>query len=207
MTRNEAKKWLEDFSLVSLPEGPEALLLAPFTFLDMISGYIRVNDLPIQLGAQDVSPFDPGAFTGEINADQIKEFGGYVLIGHSERRANFLESNEIINKKVEKALKVGLKVIVCISELDQVKALESEDLVIAYEPLSAIGSGNPENPQDVKDFVNKIKEIKNVSVIYGGSVKSANVNNYTSLENISGVLVGSASLEVNSFSALIKNAI
>ncbi len=207
MTKFEAKGWLENFSLLDHPSESETVLFAPFTLLDMLSSYIRINDvLPVNLGAQDISPFDKGAFTGEINADQIKEFGNFVLIGHSERRSNFNESNDLINKKIEKALSAGLRVIVCVSNLEQVKALNSSEIIIAYEPLSAIGTGNAENPEDVKSFVDNIKEIKNVKVIYGGSVKAENVNQYTSLENIEGVLVGSASLDANSFSSLIKNA-
>lgn len=206
MTRFEAKNWVEEFSLLDNPKDAEVLIFAPFTLLDVLSGYVKINDLPIQIGAQDISPFDSGAYTGEINAEQIKEFASFVLIGHSERRLNFSETNEIVNKKIEKALSVNLKVMVCVSELDQVKALETDNLSIAYEPLSAIGSGDPENPQDVIDFVNKIKEIKNVNIVYGGSVNSNNVNKYTSLNNINGVLVGSASLEAKSFSTLINNA-
>lgn len=207
MTKAEAKSWLEEFSLLDHPKDAEVVLFAPFTLLDMIASYIKINDLPIHLGAQDISPFDHGAFTGEINSDQLKEFGNYVLIGHSERRSNFSESNEMINKKIEKALSAGLKIVVCVSELDQVKELSSEDLIIAYEPLSAIGSGNPENPTETKSFADQIKEVKNVTIIYGGSVNSENVKNYSSLENINGVLVGSESLHAEPFSSLIKNAI
>lgn len=207
MTKFEARKWLEEFSLFDYPQEVEIVLFAPFTLLDMLDSYIKINDLPITLGSQDISPFDSGAFTGEVNAAQIKEMASYVLIGHSERRLNFSESNEMINKKIDKAKSVGLNVMVCISDLEQVKALNTSDFVIAYEPLSAIGTGNPQNPDEVINFVKKIKEIKNVSVVYGGSVKQDNVKNYTSLENIDGSLVGSESLNAKSFSTLITNAI
>lgn len=207
MSKDEAKKWLEEFSLESLPEGVQVVLLAPFTLLDMISAYIRVNSLPIDLGAQDLSPFDKGAYTGELAAEQLKEFCSYVLIGHSERRSNFKEDEEIVNKKIEKAKAAGLKIIVCVSDISQVKSLVAEDLVIAYEPLGAIGTGNAEDPGDVASFVSQIKEIKNAEVIYGGSVNPENVKNYTGLENINGSLVGSESLRSGSFSQVIKNAI
>ncbi len=207
MTKDEAKKWLEEFSLEEFPKDVQIVLLAPFTLLDMASSYIKVNSLPIQLGTQDISPFENGPYTGEINATQVKEFAEYVLIGHSERRSNFNESNEMINKKIERAQAVGLKIILCISDISQVKSLSLNNLIIAYEPLDAIGTGNPENPQDVESFVRQIKEIKNTEVIYGGSVNPENVKNYTVLNNINGTLVGSESLIAKSFVSVIRNAI
>jgi triosephosphate isomerase (TIM) len=207
MTKIEAKKWLEDFSMMSIPGNVELVLFAPFTLLDILCGYIRVNDLKITLGAQDVSQFGFGAYTGEISAEQIKEFADYALIGHSERRTNFNESIEVINKKIEKAKEAGLKILVCVSSLDQVKSLPDTELTIAYEPVSAIGTGNAEDPKSVFEMASRIKEIRNVNVIYGGSVNGQNIKDYLSIDNISGVLVGSASLDANSFGEIIKNAV
>ncbi len=203
----EAKKWLESFSMNEFPENLEIIVLPPFTLLDIISGYIRVNDLNIKLGSQDVSPFDKGAYTGEVNAQQIKEFADYVLIGHSERRTNFSESDKIINQKIEESIKIGLKPIVCISNLDQVRSLNTNEIVIAYEPLEAIGTGYPENPDSVSAFVAQIKQIKNTKIIYGGSVSADNIINYISLPEIDGVLVGGASLDSSSFVSLVKNVV
>lgn len=207
MTKDEAETWLEEFSKQDFSELPEVVLLAPFTLLDMVNTYIKDKSLPISLGAQDISPFKKGAHTGEVYSGEIKEFCSYVLIGHSERRSSFNETDEMVNKKIEEAASAGLSIIVCISNISQVKNLSSENVVIAYEPLEAIGTGNAENPEDVKLFVDQIKEIKNATVIYGGSVNSEIVKNYTGLENINGVLVGSESLKVNSFSDIIRNAI
>lgn len=206
MTKFEAKKWLEDFSMYPIQEGVEVVVFAPFTLLEMISSYIKINDMPILLGAQDISPFGKGAYTGEISAEQIKEFATYVLIGHSERRSNFTESKDMINKKIEKAKEADLSMLVCVSDLDQVKSLSVSDLALAYEPIEAIGTGKPQDPNEAQSFVSQIKDILNTTVIYGGSVNSENVINYTGIDNISGVLVGSASLDAKSFVDIIKNA-
>lgn len=210
-TKTEAKNWLEEVSAQSFPEILEVIILAPFTLLDTISGHIRVNDLPFKLGAQDVSPFDSGAYTGEISAKQIKEFADYVLIGHSERRTNFSEDKEIVRKKIEKAIAAGLTPIVCVSDLSQIDNLESnKEIVIAYEPPGVISTSgpnaSPESPALVSEFIKKLKERLSVEVIYGGSVDADNIRKYLSLENISGVLVGGQSLDPGSFINILKNA-
>lgn len=207
MVKSEARQWLEEFSEQDFPENAEIVIFAPFTLLDMISAYIKVNDLPVRLGAQDISPFEKGAYTGEINVEQIKEFGDYVLIGHSERRSNFSESDEMVNKKIEMAKAAGLNIVVCVSNLDQVNKLSSRDLVIAYEPIDAIGTGNAEDPKHTSEIASEIKNQTSASVIYGGSVNPENVKKYTGLENINGVLVGSESLHPRSFVSLIRNAV
>lgn len=206
-TKIEAKTWIEEISLADLPEGLDILIFPPFTLLDILSGYIKVNSLPFKLGAQDLSPFESGAYTGEISALQIKEFASHVLIGHSERRNNFGEDNRIVNRKIEQAISEGLNPIVCVSNLDQVRSLTSDKIVIAYEPLNAIGTGEPEDPKLVFSAVNQIKQSKNLEVLYGGSVDPSNIKSYASLENISGVLVGGQSLETQSFIKLINNVI
>lgn len=206
MTKDEAKKWLEDFSMQDIPEKIEVILLAPYTLLDMISGYIKVNDIPIRLGSQNVSRFPKGAHTGEIYANQIKELADYSLVGHSERRSNFGETDEVVNKKIQAAEEVGIKTIVCVSNLDQVNSLIADDIIIAYEPIESIGTGKAEDPHVVTEVANKIKKLKDVRIIYGGSVNSENIRNYTDLENIEGALVGTESLNAKSFLKIIKNA-
>lgn len=204
MTKQEAKRWLEDFSLLSIPENMKIVLFAPHTLLDIISGYIRVNDLQISLGAQNLSPFDSGPHTGEISANQIKEFADYVLIGHSERRSELFESENLINDKIQKAKEAGMSAVICVSDIRQVKELPDSNFIIAYEPLNAIGTGNAEDPEKVSDIILQINKIKNADVLYGGSVNSKNVKKYTDLENVSGVLIGSASLDAKSFGEIIN---
>lgn len=206
MTKYEAKDWLVDFSSLEVPQGVEVVVFPPFTLLDVMNGYVRVNSLPFKIGAQDLSPFDKGAFTGEVSASQIKEFADYVLIGHSERRKNFSESMEMVKNKIEKALSSNLKPIVCISNIEELEGLEG-DLVIAYEPLESIGTGNPADPNLVEEMAKKIKEKLNKDIIYGGSVNAENVRSFIDLPSINGVLVGGVSLDPKSFMNLIKNAI
>ena len=205
MMKFEAKDWLVEVSSLELAENLEVVIFSPFTLLDNLSGYIKVNSMPFKIGAQDISPYDNGPYTGEISAKQIKEFADYVLIGHSERRANFGETDEMINKKIEKSLGEGLSAIVCVSNLNQVRSLTSGDFTIAYEQLDAIGTGNPENPKAVLELVRQIKKIRDLPIIYGGSVSPENIKEYSSIENISGALVGGNSLNPEVFSSLIKN--
>ena len=206
ITKEEAKNWLEDFKQENFSQDIEIMLFVPYTLLDVLNGYIKANNLSVKLGAQNVSHFPKGAHTGEINAEQIKEFADYVLIGHSERRSSFSETDEIVNKKIEAAKEASLKTVVCVSSLDQVRNLSSDDLVIAYEPIEAIGTGNAQDSEEVYSFVSKIKEIKNTKILYGGSVNANNIKNYTDLENINGALIGSESLSSQSFTNIIKNA-
>lgn len=206
-TKFEAKDWLVEISNYEFPEGVEVILFPPSTLLDVVSGYVRVNSMPFKIGAQDVSPFGPGAYTGEVSAEQIKEFADYVLIGHSERRVNFSESTDMIIKKIDRAISVGLTPIVCVSELKELSGLSSSRIVVAYEPISAIGTGEAMDPNLVEDFSKEIKKINIQNVIYGGSVNSENVKNYLSLPSVDGLLVGGQSLDPKSFADLIKNAV
>lgn len=207
-TKTEAKNWLEEVSLQDIPEHLEVVIFSPFTLLDIISGYIRVNSLPLKLGAQDVSPFSSGAYTGEVSGAQIKEFADYVLIGHSERRSNFNESDEMVTEKTKRAIEKGLTPIVCVSKIEQVTSLPIDPkIILAYEPLGSIGTGNPEDPNVVSNFIKEVKDKFQLDVIYGGSVSGQNVKNYLSLDNVSGVLGGTNSLSPKSFIEIIKNAI
>lgn len=205
MTKEEAVGWFSGFSKETIPENIEVIILAPYTLLDLISNYIKERNLNIKLGSQNVSRFPKGAHTGEIYANQIKEFADYALIGHSERRRTFGETDEIVNKKIEAAKNVGIKPIVCISNLDQLNSIYS-DVIIAYEPIDAIGTGNPELPNDVGVVASKIKQIKRTKLIYGGSINSDNIKSYTNLDNIDGTLIGMDSLSAESFIKNIKNA-
>lgn len=203
-TKIEAQKWLSEIALKDFPSNLEIVVFPPFTLLDYVSSFIKVNDLPLKVGAQDVSPFNDGAFTGEVSAKQISEFASYVLIGHSERRLNFSEENKIIEEKIQRSLETELTPIVCISKLEQLG--EFRNCIVAYEPIEAIGTGQPEDPKTVEEFIEKIKLHTNSPVIYGGSVSPDNAKQYTSLKNISGLLIGGQSLNEISFMKIIQNA-
>lgn len=204
-TKIEAQKWLNEVALKDFPSHLEIIVFPPFTLLDYVSSYVRVNDLPFKIGGQDVSPFDSGAYTGEISAQQLKEFTDYVLIGHSERRSNFAESNKMVSQKIEKSLQQGLIPIVCAYDIGQLEEINS-NVIVSYEPLEAIGTGRAESPDIVEQFAGKIKTKLNCPVLYGGSVSPDNIKSYLNLKNISGLLIGGQSLDESSFMRIIENA-
>ena len=208
-TETEAKKWLEVFKNVKdLNEDlsqKEVIICPPFTLLELFKDFFLKNDIKVSLGAQDLSPFDEGAYTGEINAKQIKDFAQYVLIGHSERRKNFNETDNMLSDKVKLALDYGLKPIYIIQNKDTEIPQGIE--LVAYEPVLAIGTGEPDTPENADTISQKVlsKSI-GYNILYGGSVNSGNVNSFTIKNNISGVLVGGASLDPEEFIQIIKNA-
>lgn len=192
----------------------------------------------IKLGAQDCFWEAEGAYTGEVSAIQLRQAGcDYVILGHSERRKYLNETNEMIHQKIKLALSASLIPIVCVGEtfeqrqngatdyvlIEQTtKALEGIQLgvdkkvIIAYEPVWVIGTGQAISPNEAENAHQVIRQSlfdifsptlvkNNFWVIYGGSVDSNNVSDFVSLENTSGVLVGNASLKFNEFTAIIKN--
>ena len=208
-TETEAKEWLDAFLKIREIEnnltGKEIIICTSFQLLFMFNTYAKNNGLSVKIGAQNLSPFDEGAYTGEVNAKQIKDFADYVLVGHSERRNHFGETEDMLSKKTELALKYELTPIFLVQGKENVIPQGVE--ILAYEPVFAIGSGNPDTPENANEIAESLKS-KNTAykILYGGSVTSQNVNTFTSLPNISGVLVGGASLNASEFIEIIKNA-
>ncbi|MCH8171421.1 MAG: triose-phosphate isomerase [Bacteroidetes bacterium] len=212
----------------------EVIICPPFTSLTEVSNLL--DGTKIELGAQNMHFEDKGAFTGEISADMLKSVGcKYVILGHSERRTIFGESDEIINKKIKQALNAGLIPIFCMGEtLEQredgitndvinnqvsegIKELSEEDvnkIIIAYEPIWAIGTGKtatPEQAQEVHKFIRSLlrenfseNTSQNIPILYGGSVKPNNAEDILAKEDIDGALVGGACLDTDSFVSIIK---
>lgn len=207
------------------------VLLAP-SFVTLESLRKNLKD-EIKVAGQNVSEFDEGAYTGEVSTTMLKDIGvDDVIIGHSERREKFLESDEIINAKVKKALEDDLSVILCLGEsleikeegrevdfvreellnsLDGVKNIEK--VTIAYEPIWAIGTGKTCSSEDAEKMCREIRNIidekygevsQKIRILYGGSVKPSNAGEILSKENIDGVLVGGASLKASDFIEIIK---
>lgn len=215
----------------------DLVLIPPFTALGEVRGMIEES--PLGLGAQDVFWEEAGAFTGEISAPMLKDAGcSYVVIGHSERRQYFGETDAGVNKKTKAALRAGLMPIVCIGETleeresgrtmakvegqveDGLAGLSLEDLgkvVIAYEPIWAIGTGRTATPGQAEEvhacIRGKLREkygkdaASCAIILYGGSVKPANAYSLYKEEDIDGFLVGGASLEANSFIGIAKEAV
>lgn len=208
-TESQAKEWLADLSFIISHlsiENKEIIICAPFTLLSEIKKTIQEHQLSIKLAAQDISRFEPGAYTGEVNGAQIKEFAEYVLVGHSERRKNFDESDQELAQKVKRARDAGLEVIYCVQGKET--EIPHGIQIVAYEPTFAIGTGNPDTPENANMVALEIKK-KNPSVryvLYGGSIKPENVNSFTGMPDIDGVLVGGGSLDAKEFAYIIENA-
>ena len=211
----------------------EAVICAPFTLLKDLKQATKGTN--IKIGAQNMHFEEKGAFTGEISPLMLKELDmDYVVIGHSERRQYFNDTDETVNKKVLKALEVGIDPILCVGEtleereagntkdvckVQVEKALENvskEDLakvVIAYEPVWAIGTGKTATSEDANDVIAYIREVvanlygelaNEVRIQYGGSVKPSNVAEIMNQSDIDGALVGGASLEANDYVELVN---
>ena len=209
----------------------DVLICPGFTALCCVYGEIKNSN--IKLGAQDMYFEDEGAYTGEISPLMLKDFCEYVILGHSERRQFFNETDEVVNKKIKKALEHGLKQILCIGEtleerernktfdiiknqikgsLENINKKEIKNIIIAYEPIWAIGTGKtatPEQAEEVHSFIRKeIGKIygadaaNDLRILYGGSVKPDNINELMEKEDIDGCLVGGASLDAESFSKI-----
>ena len=193
---------------------------------------LKLNNKFLNLGAQDCSQFAVGAFTGDISASMIKEIGcKYVLIGHSERRTYYNESNSVLKSKIKNAYINNLKVIFCIGEnLDDYKNGKTKsvlnyqlsnvfnknfnfkNLVIAYEPVWAIGTNNIPSLEEIEKAHEYIKglfykkfQVENICVIYGGSVNSKNSKEIFSISSVDGGLIGGASLKVDDFKIIYDN--
>ncbi len=214
-------------SLVSIDElkDRQVVLMPPFTSLASVAELVM--NTPIKLGAQNMHWERGGAFTGEISGLFIKQLGGeYVVIGHSERRHIMGETDEEVNKKLKTALDIGLIAIFCVGEtLDErnagkteavireqlVKGLqgienEVHKMIIAYEPVWAIGTGKtatPEQAVQVHEFIRGLLR-KSPTIIYGGSVKPDNIDQLMANKEIQGVLVGGASLDPESFARIMQ---
>ena len=203
-TTSEAADWLKEFT--AIPDGATVVICVPFTVLPTFHWAVHSSHLPFLLGAQNISPFGDGAYTGEVNARQVKELADWVIVGHSERRNYFQETDEMLGKKVGLAKGVGLKVIYCVPD-DKALVPDGVD-VVAYEPVWAIGTGKTDTPENANAVIRSIKSKTKVSVcIYGGSVTPENVKQFMMTDSIDGVLPGGASLDPQKFALLIRNAV
>ncbi len=236
-TASEAIRFFDSLvSEVGNPVDREVLICPPFTALYPLGRMIRKSNAPIRLGAQNLYPAEGGAYTGEISPAMLRDAGcTHVIVGHSERRQYFRESNEFINRKIRTALDNLLTPIICVGEsLDQREARQAEavvtaqgracldgfsgqdvaKMVIAYEPLWAIGTGRTATPADAQSMHAAIRallaelhgrDVANaVRILYGGSVKPTNVDTLMAKPDIDGALVGGASLKADSFARIVQ---
>ncbi|HET8607574.1 MAG TPA: triose-phosphate isomerase [Gaiellaceae bacterium] len=203
-----------------LPEGIDVAVCPPFTSLETVVRELAGTEIAVC--AQNVHWAAEGAFTGEISARMLVELGVYgTIVGHSERRQLFGETDETVAKRVAAALEAGLWVIACVGETEaereageteavlrrQVSVLEPhEQLVVAYEPVWAIGTGKTATPQMAQDAHELIHSLLGVPVLYGGSVKPENAGELLAQAHVEGALVGGASLDVDSLAAICQAA-
>ncbi len=232
-TVKEGLKLIEDIKAQKLNNNVEAVVCVPFTLLKEVKKATEATN--IKLGAQNMHWEESGAFTGEISPEMLKEIPvDYVIIGHSERRQYFNETDETVNKKVKSALNYNIKPIICVGEtLEQRESNTAKDviknqitkafdgigknsvseIVVAYEPIWAIGTGKTASADDANDMILFIRETLGslygenkdlIRIQYGGSVKPSNVGELMSKSQVDGALVGGASLKAEDFVSLIN---
>lgn len=231
---DEAQGLIQDLSTIDIKKDRQVLICPPFVSLDMASKLLA--DSQIQIGAQNFHYDLSGAYTGEISGPMLKSLGvDYVILGHSERREIFSETDDLINKKVLSALDQDLKPILCVGETedqrqardhykivsDQVlaglKGVTREDfdkVVIAYEPVWAIGTGKTASADDAEDMCAHIRKdlakifgqdlADSCQILYGGSVKADTISELMAKANVNGALVGGASLDGKEFEQIVN---
>jgi len=218
-------------------DGQEVVVCPPFVALRSVQTLIQSDSLRLVLGAQDCHPEDEGAYTGEVSARMLARLDvGYVIVGHSERRALFGEDDALVNRKVRAVQRSGLRPILCVGEtLEEREAgravevvaaqlrgslagIEVDDpaaLVVAYEPVWAIGTGRTATPEDAQQLCAAVRGVlgevlgeataEGVRVLYGGSVKPGNIRSLMGLEDVDGVLVGGASIVADDFALIVAH--
>ena len=214
----------------------EVAVLPPYTDIRSVQTLIDADKLDIHYGAQDLSAFDKGAYTGEISGPMLEKLGcTYAVVGHSERREYHAETDEVVASKVQAAYRNNLTPILCVGEgleirkagthvehtlaqldgaLAGLKADKARSIVVAYEPVWAIGTGEVATPEDAQEVCAAIRTLlaelysgdlaDGVRVLYGGSVKSSNVAAIMAKEDVDGALVGGASLDAAEFAAICR---
>jgi triosephosphate isomerase len=216
----------------------EVVVLPPFTDLRSVQTLVDGDKLRMGYGAQDVSAHDAGAYTGEVSGAMLAKLGcSYVVVGHSERRQHHAETDEVVNAKVKAAYRHGITPILCVGEpldvrkagghvdhclaqlradLDGVPADKARSLVVAYEPVWAIGTGEVATPQDAQEVCAELRTAladlysgdlaDGVRILYGGSVKADNAPGIMAQRDVDGALVGGASLVVDDFTGIVRFA-
>ncbi|WP_314881155.1 triose-phosphate isomerase [Filifactor alocis] len=232
-TVSESVEFIEELKKEELDKEVECVVCAPFISLERLS--VASKNTAIKLGAQNVSQYDNGAYTGEISTSMLKDLNmEYVILGHSERRQYFLETNEVINQKVQKVLSSKMTPILCVGEtleeresrkmndviatqikegLANLSFEQAKGVVVAYEPIWAIGTGKTATSDQANEMAMFIRKqlrklfqdvAEDISILYGGSVKPNNIKEIMVQSDIDGALVGGAALKVDSFAELVN---
>lgn len=211
--QRSAREWFDDFARLYRPHEDVEVVVAPtFLCLEGIAEYLKKLGLEnVSLAAQDVSPFPRGAYTGAVAADLVKEMVDYVIVGHSDRRRYFHETSHDVANKFNETVDAGLTPIVCVDQpyaMSQLTALidiEYDNMLIAYGPVDALNFRIPQEPDKVAEAAKFVAQIlpKN-PIVYGGSLTPDNAGSYVNIQGVSGLFVGSASLDPKSFNAIYQ---
>ena len=238
---NKTIREAEEYMAALLPraadaEGVDVAVFAPFTCLHEVAR--MAEDTPVIAGAQNFYYEDSGAFTGEISVPMLQDAGAEAgIVGHSERRELFCEDDDMVARKSAMAVEAGLLPVICVGEtkeerdaggmwekvsgqvrrvMEELGEAEGKDVVFAYEPIWAIGTGETATPEDAQDAIGQIRDLlrelrddgfaDGVRILYGGSVKPENAAEIMAKEDLDGALVGGASLDVESFMQLVEAA-
>jgi len=184
-------------------DNKKVIIAPPYPLLPLASDMVKNSNLSISISSQDISSFDEGAYTGEVSARLIKSYAEFAIIGHSERRELLHETDELLEEKVKKALAVGITPIYCVQ--NETQTVPEGATIVAYEPPTAIGTGNPDDPGHIEEVFGKIRNMyPQTTVLYGGSVTPENIERFLSVPTLGGFLIGGASLEADSFISLLK---
>jgi triosephosphate isomerase len=216
------------------PSTVEVAVFPPFTDIRSVQTLVAADKLPIAYGGQDVSEHESGAYTGEISATFLRALEcGYVIVGHSERRTLHNETDEQIAGKVAAAVAQNVVPVICVGETSEdlekhgpsavpvaqlkvalSKISSTADIVVAYEPVWAIGSGQAATPEQAENVAAALREViretlgddvaQKTRILYGGSVKANNIAGFMREPNVDGALVGGASLDLNEFSSIVR---
>ncbi len=232
MNVKETEKYIEAF-LPLVENSKNEIVIFP-SFTNLMFAKQKLTASKVLLGAQNVYSEPRGAYTGEVSGAMLKGVGvDYVIVGHSERRKLFLEKNEVVNKKIKEALGQGLKVVLCLGETkyerqnkkykqvlerdvaECLKGLyenELKNIIVAYEPVWAIGTGKLPTVKEIEECAQIIKDkiicefseksCKTVKILYGGSITTQNAKQYAEIKDINGLLVGGASLDATNFAKI-----
>lgn len=207
MTLTDVTEWMESFvknDFSEIKDQFKIIIAAPYHTLESVK---RVTDQYtfMHVASQDVSLYEVGAYTGEVSAQMLYGLVEHSIIGHSERRKLFNESNEIIHKKAKHAKTFGIEPIICIRSSEDTIPVHTK--IIVYEELTSIGNGNNESVENVLNMQKSIDPQNKYAFLYGGSVNETNVADYISHDSIAGVCIGTASINPQEFYATIKAAL
>ena len=206
-----AESWLQEFCTLYCPEPELKVIIAPTTLhlaplLQLLENQATPN---LNLAIQDLSPFPLGSYTGAVAAEMARGLVDYAILGHSERRRYFHETNQDVANKVSEALAADIKPIVCVDQpyaRAQLAAMDEEDLkgvLIGYGPVEAIGIDIPQSPQRASEVIAEIQAMApNAPILYGGSINAENAADYLGLAGVAGLMVGTASLEAAEFARI-----